>query len=380
MSKLILKNCSALCEGTFRITDIRIDGEIISQIDPSLSGDTEIDLSGKKVVPGFIDVHTHGGAGTDFNLATEEEVFKVTEFFTACGVTGYMPTLLTDSDETILRQIRLLLDVRKRYPQILGIHLEGPFLSKEYKGAMPEHLLQKPDFKTFMKYYEAAGGNIKKITLSPELEGAPEFTKQVAALGVSVSLGHSGATYARAMECVENGANCFTHTFNAMRQLHHHETGVVGAALLSDCYAEAIPDGLHLSPETVRLITKMKSPDKMLIITDSIMAAGLPDGNYMLGVNKVTVKNGDARLTEGDARAGSTLKFHNGVLNYCKFTGYPLEAAVKRGSENQAAYLKLDDRGSIAKGKRADLLILDADNQIESVYVGGKKFEPKIPC
>lgn len=235
---------------------------------------------------------------------------------------------------------------------LLGIHLEGPFLAKEYKGAMPEHLLISPDEQLLREYQEKAKGNIRYITVSPEVLGVPEMIPVMKELGMTVAIGHSGADYDTAWKCIHNGAEAATHTFNAMKLLHQHFPAIMGAVLESDVYCEAICDGRHLHPGTVRFLIKAKGLDRVVAVTDSIMAAGLPDGEYMLGVNEVIVEDGDAKLKYGGSRAGSTLTTGKALKNLIAFTGRPLEEVVPMLTRNPAKLLNVYDRiGSIAQAR-----------------------------
>lgn len=343
-----------------------------------LPEDVEVyDAAGKKVVPGFIDVHTHGAVGVDINAATAEDLEKICRFVAKNGTTSWFCSVLTDTKE----QTEWCIDEFKKHQQmeseganLLGIHLEGPFLSTEYKGAMPEHLLMKPNMELLEEYQKRAEGNIKYITISPEVEGIADDIPAMKKLGITVAIGHSGADYDTSWKAINNGAECCTHTFNAMKLLHQHFPAIMGAALESDIYCEAICDGRHLHPGTVRLLIKTKGIDKVVAITDSIMAAGLPDGNYKLGVNDVVVEDGDAKLADTGVRAGSTLTQNVALKNLLAFTGRPLEEILVMLTENPAKLLKIfDNKGSIANGKDADLVILNEANEIAEVFVGGKK-------
>lgn len=339
-----------------------------------------IDLSGKKLVPGFIDIHTHGGAGVDVNAADEEGLERIAEFFAKKGTTSFLVSVLTDSEESTRRCIETCLSFRNRNSSgagLLGIHLEGPFLAREYKGAMPERFLRRADLELLKKYQLLAKGGIRYITISPEVEGVLDMIPDILELGIIPSIGHSGASYESCMEAIKRGARASTHTFNAMGLLHQHYPGVMGAVLESDVYCEAIFDGKHLHPGTVRLLLKTKGLDRVVAITDSIMAAGLPDGRYKLGVNDVVVEDSDARLADTGVRAGSTLTMDRALENILRFTGLSLEEALPLFCENPARLLGIFDRkGSIAEGKDADLLVLDEENRIEKVFVGGRSLEP----
>lgn len=332
---------------------------------------------GKKIVPGFLDIHTHGAVGVDVNAATAEEYEKICRFAAKNGTTSWLCSVLTDTKEQTCHCIDEFARHQKmehKGAQLLGIHLEGPFLSKEYKGAMPEYLLRKADLPLLKEYQQRANGAIRYITVSPEVEGIPEMIPEIRKLGITVAIGHSGADYETSWKAIRNGASCCTHTFNAMKLLHQHFPAIMGAALESDIYCEAICDGRHLHPGTVRLLLKTKGLDRVVAITDSIMAAGLPDGKYKLGVNDVVVENGDAKLAENGVRAGSTLTQNVALKNLLDFTGKRLEEILPLLTENPASLIGVaDKKGFIADGKDADLVILDENCQVADTFVAGQK-------
>ena len=259
---------------------------------------------------------------------------------------------------------------------LLGIHLEGPFLAPEYKGAMPEHLLISPDLELLKEYQKAAGGNIRYITVSPEVKGVPEAIKGMTDLGMKVAIGHSGADYDTSWKCINEGAVAATHTFNAMKLLHQHFPAIMGLFWnLTSIVKLSVTDGICIR-EPFRFLLKMKGLDKVIAITDSIMAAGLPDGEYMLGVNPVIVKDGDAKLKYGDSRAGSTLTTGCALKNLIKFTGRSLEEILPLLTCNPAKMLDVYDRiGSLDTGKDADVVILDEEYSVIDTFVKGRKIE-----
>jgi N-acetylglucosamine-6-phosphate deacetylase len=376
---LFLKDGMVLIDGKFQKMNVVVeDGKISALKKDAINNKNlaELNASGKRVVPGFLDIHTHGGAGVDVNAATAEDIAKISRFFASQGTTGWLASILTDTEEQTLwciKQITKVMEMEPDGAQVLGIHLEGPFLCSAYKGAMPEHLLQKASVRLFQKYQQAAGGKIKYITVSPEVEGVPELIREIHKSGVIISIGHSGADYETAMKCIHNGAKSATHTFNAMKLLHQHSPAILGAVLESDVYCEAICDGRHLHPGIVRLLLKTKGMDKVIAVTDSIMATGLPDGKYKLGVNDVEVIDGDARLVHGDSRAGSTLTTGCALKNLVKFTGKSVEELIPLFTRNPATLLHIEDcKGSIAVGKDADLVILDDDLNVTATIVRGK--------
>ena len=340
------------------------------------AGAETVDAAGKKVVPGFIDIHTHGAVGVDVNGATAEDLHKIGRFFAGNGTTAWLGSVLTDTVEQTDWCIGQFKDYdgAQDAAELLGVHLEGPFLASQYKGAMPEHLLRQGDSQLLHRYQQRAEGRVKYLTVSPEVPGVAEMIPEAKKLGITVGIGHSGATYDQAMAAIAQGADLCTHCFNAMRLFHQHEPAIMGAVLESDVYCEMICDGLHLVPGTVRMLTKLKGFEKCVAITDSIMAAGLPDGNYHLGVNEVVVVDGDAKLADTGVRAGSTLTQNRALKNLLKFTGKPLELILPTLTENPAKVLKLDHRiGYIADGMDADLVFLDENNDVASVFVKGNR-------
>lgn len=334
-----------------------------------------VDAAGLKIVPGFLDTHTHGAVEVDVNGATAEDLEKVSRFMASHGTTSWQCSILTDTQEQTEWCIAQVLDHEKleqRGAELVGIHLEGPFLSKQYKGAMPEHLLKENDIALIRHYQALAGGKIRYITISPELPGAVDMIPQLRELGIVVGIGHSGATYDQAMQAISMGATVGTHVGNAMRLFHQHEPAIFGAVMESDVYCETICDGRHLVPGSVRMYCKCKGLDRIVAITDSIMAAGLPDGNYHLGVNDVVVKDGDAKLASDGTRAGSTLTQDVALKNMLQWLPYSLEEILPTLTENPAKEMGLWDRkGSIEDGKDADLVLLDENNDIVHVFARG---------
>ncbi len=382
MSVSYIKGGSVFMDGGFYERTIAMeDGRIfVLPKDFAPEAGAEVyDAAGRHVVPGFIDVHTHGAVGVDVNAASAEDLEKICRFVAGNGTTSWLCSILTDTEEQTFKCIDAFnahAEMDQKGAHLLGIHLEGPFLASEFKGAMPEYLLQKANMPLLAKYQERAKGNIRYITISPEVDGIVDAIPDIRKMGIKVAIGHSGADYETSMKAIENGAVCCTHTFNAMKLLHQHFPAIMGAALESDIYCEAICDGRHLHPGTVRLLLKTKGLDKVVAITDSIMAAGLPDGQYKLGVNDVVVVDGDAKLADTGVRAGSTLTQNVALLNLMAFTGKSLEQILPLLTENPAKMLGIyDKKGSIADGKDADIVILDTDNTIKDVFVSGKRID-----
>ena len=376
MNGTYIINGQVYIDHTFQKKTIYIqDGTInLLEADCQTSG-TVFDAAGRRIVPGFIDIHTHGAVGVDVNGAAAEDLEKIGKFFAKNGTTSWLASILTDTEEQTSRAISQCIEYQAsagKGAQLLGIHLEGPFLASEFKGAMPEHLLKKGSADLAASYQRQANGNIRYITVSPEVEGVLELLPRLRELGIVVAMGHSGADYDTAMAAIQAGTAACTHTFNAMAPLHQHRPAIIGAALESDVYCEMICDGLHLHPAIVRLLWKTKGPQRLVAITDSIMAAGLPDGNYHLGVNQVVVEKGDAKLASDGTRAGSTLTQDRALRNLLSFTGLPLEEILPVLTENPAKLIGVYDRkGSIEDGKDADLVVLDEQNQVADVFLQG---------
>ena len=379
MSKCYIVNGLVYTEHQFKPMTVVVEGGKLSLLDPDnvLEDGDCFDATGMKVVPGFIDTHTHGAVGVDVNGALAEDLETISQFFAANGTTAWLASVLTDTQEQTewcIAQMHAHEVLEQAGAELMGIHLEGPFLAKEYKGAMPEHLLQTNNLSLVDHYQQLANGKIRYITIAPELPGAIEMIPGLKKLGIVVGIGHSGATYQQTMEAIEAGATVGTHMGNAMRLLHQHEPAVFGAVIESDAYAEVICDGRHLHPGTVRLLLKAKGADRLVAITDSIMAAGLPDGNYHLGVNDVVVEDGDAKLASNGTRAGSTLTQNVALKNLLQYTGLPLERILPLLTENPAREMGFEDRkGYIANGMDADLVLLDEENNVAHVFARGKQ-------
>ena len=378
MEQFVITNALVYTGHRFVPREVYVEEGRVAQLAKKVNapaGCPRLDLGGKRLAPGFIDIHTHGAAGVDVNAATAAQLNgTIGHFFASQGTTGWLCSVLTDTPEQTLwclDQAKAAMKEEGGWAQLLGVHLEGPFLASQYKGAMPEHLLQKGSAELFARYEAAGEGAVRYMTVSPEVEGVPAMVRDIAAR-VKVAIGHSGAEYDTAMECIANGAVSATHTFNAMRLFHQHQPAIMGAVLESDVYCEAICDGRHLHPASVRLLLKCKGWDRVVAVTDSIMAAGLPDGNYKLGVNDVVVEDGDAKLASDGTRAGSTLTTGQALKNLVRFTGEGPEKVLPLLTENPADLLGLPRKGRIAPGCDADFVVLGEDLTVLRTIVGGR--------
>ncbi len=379
MSKCYIVNGLVYTDRQFTPKTVMVEDGKLRLLEPTCVVEDGVcfDAAGMKVVPGFIDTHTHGAVGVDVNGAAAEDLEKISRFFAGNGTTSWLASILTDTQkqtEWCIAQMRAHEEMEQAGAELVGIHLEGPFLAKEYKGAMPEHLLQSNNLPLMKHYQQLAGGKIRYVTISPELPGVNEMIPGLRELGIVVGLGHSGATYQQAMDAIAAGAGVGTHVGNAMRLLHQHEPAIFGAVVESDVYAEVICDGRHLHPGTVRFLLKAKGAERLVAITDSIMAAGLPDGNYHLGVNDVVVVDGDAKLVSDGTRAGSTLTQNAALKNLMEYTGLSLEEVLPLLTENPAVEMGLSDRkGFLADGMDADLVLLDGENNVAHVFARGRQ-------
>ena len=372
MKRTLFTNGRVYVDDRFQDTEVLVqDGRVAGF---SGKADEVVDLGGKLLVPGFLDLHTHGGDGVDVNAATAQDLAKIGKFFAKNGTTGWLCSILTDTPEQTLwciDQAKAAMAAPITGAQLMGIHLEGPFLCSAYKGAMPEHLLRKGDPALFRQYQQAAEGAVRYITVSPEVEGVVDMIAEIAG-HTTVAIGHSGADYETSCAAIDAGAQACTHTFNAMGLFHQHRPGIMGAVLERPVCCEAICDGRHLHPGSVRMLLACKGWDKVVAVTDSIQAAGLPDGHYKLGVNDVVVEDGDAKLASNGVRAGSTLTTGQALKNLVKFTGESVEKVLPLLTANPARLIGMDHRkGSIAPGKDADLVVLDQDLNVTATYVAG---------
>jgi N-acetylglucosamine-6-phosphate deacetylase len=372
---LIFKNAKVFYNTKFHILDVEIKEDIITNIGENLLGKDCIDCKGKLLIPGFIDVHTHGREGMDFSTAEPEDIGKMCNSYVENGVTSILATTMTMEYEN-LKQImdRNRRAIEANYPgcRILGINLEGPFLGPDRKGCHDEEFLIPLNTELFDELDGISGGNIRLLDLDPNLENSIDFIKKYSKTKV-ISLAHTSASYDIACEAVKAGATHVTHLFNAMNGLHHRDPGLIGMASDLPVNAELICDGIHIHPAVMRMIFKLIG-ERIVIISDSMSAAGLGEGEYELGGLKVFVKDRKASLMDGTI-AGSTTNILEEVKNIIKF-GIPEEKAILAATLNPARALKLDHEiGEIMVGKKADLLVLSIDYTLEQVYIGGKRFK-----
>lgn len=335
-----------------------------------------IDQSGKWIAPGLVDTHIHGYKNHDVMDNDAEGIKVMSEALLCCGVTSFLPTTLTSTKERLKDVAETIGNVYQDVEgaKIQGIYFEGPFFTEEHKGAQNPSYFGDPNLDTFHEWQEASGGLIKKIALAPERKGVKEFVKTVTDEGVVVSLGHSNATLEEAQEAVEAGASVFVHAYNGMRGLNHREPGMVGALLtLEHVFSELICDGHHVHPQAAEVLMEKAGHDHVALITDCMMAGGMPDGNYNLGEFPVVVKEGTARLESGNL-AGSILKLKEAIKNVVDWDIATPEQAIMMASYVPAVSCKIDDKcGMISEGRAADFIVLEPNMELTATYLDGKE-------
>lgn len=358
--------------------------EVSSRPTAAAPGNTPlIDFGDAALAPGFLDIHIHGGAGLDLMRASRSELPRLGQFLASHGVTGYFATTVAAPlDATYTALERLADAIEERTPanggpqqaRPLGIHLEGPFLSHKRRGVHPPEYLVEPTVPIFEKLWQAARGHVRMITIAPEIPGAMEVIAEAASRNICVSIGHSDAELPTTLEAVKAGARHATHTFNAMRPLDHRNPGIIGEVLSNDTMtADIIVDGIHVSPEVVKVFLQAKGPDRAVLITDAMSATGMPDGRYQLGPIQVDVANGKA--TANGSLAGSVLTMDRAVRNVTKFSNWTLREAVRAATFNPAKAAGLSSHyGKLEVGSVADFVLLSPTGEVLKTVVGGLGF------
>ena len=377
---MIIKNGQVFnSNGRFIPADVELAGDRIVKVAPAgtLHGGEELDAAGKYVTPGFVDIHIHGAAGSDFcdgMDGSDKYVRAMQKYLGSQGVTSFLGTTMAFSEEILDRIFDTARPIfgQEGYGAVLrGVNMEGPFFNKAKKGAQAEEYIIDPDWEMFQRLWERSGHNIRLVDVAPELPGALEFAQKASKL-CTVSIAHTCATYEEATAAFANGFTHTTHLFNAMPAFTHRAPGVGGAASDFAEHIEMICDGIHLNPSVVRAVFNMFGSDRVCIISDAMQACGMPNGEYSLGGQKVFMTDGLATLADGTI-AGSATCQAEGFRRAVKF-GVPLESALKAATINPAKAAGLfDEVGSIAVGKRADVLVLGADLHPEHIFIGGKE-------
>ena len=333
----------------------------------------DLDLGAATVVPGFVDLHVHGGGGASFDTGTAEAAETVVATHLARGTTTMAASLVTDSPDRTrgaARELALL----ARAGRLAGIHLEGPWLSPRRAGAHRRDLLTAPDAASTDALLAAGEGDVRMVTIAPELPGGLDAVRRLADAGVVVAIGHTDASYDVVRAAIDAGASVGTHLFNAMPALHHRDPGPVGALLEAPVDVEVVADGVHLHPAVLRAVFAAK-PGRCLLVTDAMAAAGVGDGDHRLGATAVEVRDGVARLADGTL-AGSTLTMDAAVRHAVRTAGLPLLDVAYAASTAPARAWGLGDVGALEAGRRADLVVLDEDLEVGRVMRAGAWLSP----
>jgi N-acetylglucosamine-6-phosphate deacetylase len=362
------------------LVEDRIIAEVTSRARREVPGNCRsVDFGEGILAPGFIDIHIHGGAGHDVMEAGADALPPIERLLAAHGVSSYFPTTVTAPMEATLSALARLADAidaaekssaRDLRARPLGIHLEGPFISHKRRGVHPPENLLTPSVAAFDRFWQAARGHIRVLTIAPELPGAVEVIAEASARRVCVSLGHSDADLNAARAGIAAGARHATHTFNAMRPLDHRDPGILGEVLTdSRLSADIIADGIHLDPIIVELFLKAKGPDAAVLITDATAATGMPDGRYRLGSLEVEVKDG--RCMVGGKLAGSVLNMDRAVRNVVQFARWELQQAVRLATLNPARVAGVKQGGALEAGAPADLVVLSPSGEVRQTIIRG---------
>lgn len=370
---MIIKHAKVLCDDfVFRIKDIEFNNGVITGIEDNIDGEEQLDASGKLVIPGLIDIHTHGCVGYDCCDGDLEGYEKMTAFYAGQGVTSFLFTTMTFSENKltgILEKINVFMDSDKNGAYAHGIYMEGPFINPVKKGAQNGEYISRPNYEMFSRLQLISGGRIKIAVIAPEIKGAMDCISKMS-LECAVSLAHTDADYDTACKAFSTGAKSITHSFNAMPDLNHRNPGPIAAALDNDAYMELICDGVHIHPSIIRMMFRL-APNKIVLMSDSMEAAGMPDGVYSLGGQTVYLNDRKATLKDGTI-AGSAAALIDCVKNCVQF-GIATEVAVKAASNNPSELLEISHlTGSLSVGKSADIILAEQNLDINKVWIKGK--------
>lgn len=366
---MIIKNGKVFQEdGTYAVKDVYVENGRIVASKEELTDLTELDATGLKVLPGLVDVHSHGAKGHDFSDADVDGLKKILQYEKSQGITSYCPTSMTLPKDLLLKIFKTAVDVEQdeTCAHIAGINMEGPFIDPKKKGAHVEGYIARPDAEFFRDCNKASGNLIKLVTLAPNVDGAEEFIKECKD-ETCISLGHTNAGYDCAKAAMEAGALHVTHLYNAMNPMGHREPGMIGAAADNkDCYVELIGDGIHIHAATVRNTFRLFGKERIVLISDSMMATGMENGTYELGGQEVTMKDRKATLADGTI-AGSATNLFDCVRSVISM-GVPEDEALLAATRNPAKSIGIYDTvGSLTPGKRADIVLVDEDLKLVKV-------------
>ena len=364
-----ISNAKVFINGAFVDGGIDFDAAV-NAVGAGVSGGA--DARGCYLIPGLIDIHTHAAVGEDASDGEPEGMPKMSRYYAAKGVTSWCPTTMTLKEPELTKAMHVIRDFRRPDDgaKVAGVNLEGPFVSYEKRGAQNADNIHAPDAAMFHRLNEASGGIVRLVTIAPEEPGALACIRDVSRV-CTVSLGHTAADYDTAMAAYDAGARHATHLFNAMPALGHRAPGVIAAASDAGATVELIADGLHIHPAVVRLTHRLFG-DKLVLISDSLRCAGMPDGDYTLGGQPITMKNGKATLKGSDTLAGSCIHLLDGLRRAVEF-GVPLEAAVAAATAAPARAIGRGDVGVLEVGKCADFVLLNRELEVQSVFIDGRQ-------
>jgi len=377
---MIIKNGNIFCDdGEFRKLDIEVQNGVITAIGENISDSAAevIYSEGDYIVPGFVDIHSHGAMGADFSDGTAEAVQTIAKYYLSNGITSFLGTTMSLPEKQLVEICGvynpLINNETTNLAVFRGIHLEGPYFSQERRGAQNPAYLVNPDITMFSCMNEASGDAVRMIAVAPELDGAMDFI-EAASKVCTVSLAHSTANCETAKNAFSRGADHVTHLFNGMNPMSHREPGIIGAASDCNAFVELIADGIHIHPTVVCAVFKLYGEDKVCLISDSIRACGLTDGQYDLGGQMITVKGKSATVSD-NTLAGSVTCLADCMRNAVNFS-VPLTKALKAATINPAISVGLDKEiGSLSIGKRADILILDRELALKKIIFNGKQID-----
>lgn len=378
---MIIQSKRVWIAGQFKKAQLEVKEGKIVNVFPYGTKEVDDDYDNRRIVPGFIDIHTHGAYGFDTNYALEEGLIKWKKNVPSEGVTSFLPTTITQSEEVLTKALENVYKVyqkEKDGADIIGIHFEGPYLDMVYKGAQPPEHIVKPTVEQFKRFEKAGGGLIKLITMACECDEDFKLTKYCSDNNIAVSMGHSASTYDEAVIAVANGAKSMTHVYNGMSGFNHRANGLVGAAYRFDgVYGEIIADGNHSTVDAINIFYRTKGPDYAILITDSLMCKGSKAGEkFIFGGHEIEVyQDGSAHLTEGvKSLAGSTLKVNQGLKIVVEEALIPFKDALNSCTINPARLLKVDDhKGRLYVGYDADIVVLEDDYSVKQTYCKGRK-------
>lgn len=375
-SKLLYTPLHAMNSAVLDVEDGKISRVSTRESSGTAPNQQLMDFGDCIIVPGFFDIHIHGGKNCDVMSGSSADLKRFEKFLAQHGVTSYYPTTVTAPLDATLTALERLADAvegkdaGQGRARPLGIHLEGPFLSHTRRGMHPPEDLLPPRVGIFDKLWQSSRGHIRHMTIAPELDGAEELIAEATRRGVCISIGHSDADLESARRGVRAGARHATHTFNAMRPLDHREPGILGEVLTNEqLTAEVIADGIHVEPEIVDLLFRAKGVENLVLVTDATSATGMPEGRYLLGMVEVEVKDG--RCTRDGKLAGSVLTMDRAVRNAMKFAKMSLPQAVRAATSNPAKVARMPKKGIIEPGADADFVVLTPTGEVRATIIGG---------